>query len=433
MTLNTFHLAGVAAKSGMTRGVPRLKELLKVTQNPKATSLTIYMRPDLIKSKEDARRLTQELEFTMLKDLVTVARIYYDPRDSASLIAEDTEWLTFFTAFEQNLPEEPSPWILRLELDRERMFNKNITIEDINFVLRKQFEGSLETTYSDHNATRIVLRIRMKFKQDPLDDLVSIKAMQNKVLTSVLIRGLPGLKSVSFRMIKNEVFEKDPAQGKYESLDQFVLDTLGTNFLDVIIHPDVDGLRLISNHVHDINDNLGIEAARAILFREIFGLFEQAAPVNYRHVALLVDSICNRGRLMSADRIGVNKKVKIGHLAKASFEQAEDIMLRAAIFGEMDPVTSVSANIMTGQPIRAGTSFSHILLDESAMANMIATSPAPKKTLERVGSLQAKEEEEEVKEGCRIRDLQIPAPLPTMVASEQADAPELEMNFIDEE
>jgi hypothetical protein len=40
MTLNTFHLAGVAAKSNMTRGVPRLKELLKATKNPKAVSLT---------------------------------------------------------------------------------------------------------------------------------------------------------------------------------------------------------------------------------------------------------------------------------------------------------------------------------------------------------------------------------------------------------
>jgi DNA-directed RNA polymerase II subunit RPB1 len=310
------------------------------------------------------------------------------------------------------------------------MFNKTITIEDINFVLRKQFEGSLETTYSDHNASQIVMRIRMKYKQDPLDDLVSIKAMQNKVLTSVLIRGLPGLKSVSFRMIKNEVFAIDPAQGKYESVDQFVLDTLGTNFLDVIIHPDVDGLRLISNHVHDVYDNLGIEAARTILFREIFGLFEQAAPVNYRHVALLVDTICNRGRLMSADRIGVNKKAKIGPLAKASFEQVEDIMLRAAIFGELDPVTGVSANIMTGQPIRGGTSFSHVLLDESAMSNMITTSPAPKRKLERVGVME--EQEEETKTGCRLRDLQIPAPLPTLIPSETTETPELEMNFIDE-
>jgi DNA-directed RNA polymerase beta' subunit len=431
-TLNTFHLAGVAAKSGMTRGVPRLKELLKVTQNPKATSLTIYLRQDLMKTKEEARRLTQELEFTMLKDLVTVSRIYYDPRDSASLIAEDTEWLTFFTAFEQGT-ESTSPWILRLELDRERMFNKNITIEDVNFVLRKQFEGSLETAYSDHNSSNIVLRIRLKFAQDPLDDLTSIKTMQNKVLTSVLIRGLPGLKSVSFRKITNEVYAKDEAQGRFEAVEQFVLDTLGTNFLDVLIHPDVDGLRLISNHVHDIYENLGIEAARTILFREIFGLFEQAAPVNYRHVSLLVDSICCRGRMMSADRYGVNKK-KTGPLAKASFEQVEEIMLRAALFGEMDPVTGVSANIMTGQPIRGGTSFTQILLDEAALTNFIMTAPAPKKSLERVSVVATGQDVvDTAKKGCKIEDLRVPAALPPMEAAYgDIDLPDVEMIFVDE-
>ena len=44
MTLNTFHQAGVASKSAVTRGVPRLRECLKVTQNPKATSLTITLK-----------------------------------------------------------------------------------------------------------------------------------------------------------------------------------------------------------------------------------------------------------------------------------------------------------------------------------------------------------------------------------------------------
>ena len=32
MTLNTFHFAGVAEKSNVTRGVPRLKELLHVSK-----------------------------------------------------------------------------------------------------------------------------------------------------------------------------------------------------------------------------------------------------------------------------------------------------------------------------------------------------------------------------------------------------------------
>jgi DNA-directed RNA polymerase II subunit RPB1 len=315
------------------------------------------------------------------------------------------------------------------------MFNKNITIEDVNFVLRKQFEGTLETAYSDHNSQRLVLRIRMKFAQDPLDDLNSIKTLQNKVLTSVLIRGLPGLKSVSFRKL-DEIYAKNPTNdNRFEPVEQFVLDTLGTNFLDVIIHPDVDGLRLISNHVHDMYDNLGIEAARAILFKEIFGLFEQAAPVNYRHVALLVDAICNRGRMMSADRYGVNKK-KTGPLAKASFEQTEEIMLRAALFGEMDPVTGVSANIMTGQPIRGGTSFTNVLLDESALQAFIATAPPGKKSVERAPALGQKQItamlEKEGSAGCRQEDLRIPAALPAFEVTGDQELPDMEITLVDE-
>jgi DNA-directed RNA polymerase beta' subunit len=445
-TLNTFHLSGVAAKSGMTRGVPRLKELLKVTQNPKATSLTIFLRQDLRKSKEEARRLAQELEFTMLKDLVTVSRIYYDPRDAATLVTEDTEWLNFFSAFEENAAPagEASPWIIRLELDREKMFNKNITMDDIGFVLRKAMP--IELTYTDHNSSQMIFRIRLQLTQKtgtpPLDDLTTIKKAQNVLLTQTLVRGLPGLRSVSFRKLEegDAVFEKNPANDdKYEAVDQFVLDTFGTNFLDVLVHPNVDGTRLLSNHVHDINENLGIEAARQVLFREIFSLFESAAPVNYRHVAILCDALTNRGRLMSADRIGVNKKTKTGSLAKASFEQTEDIMLRAAIFGELDPVTSVSANIMTGQPIRGGTSFTQILLDEAALQEFITSAPAAKKVLERAPALVQQQIDEllETKEapGCRTTDLRIPAALPPMdphIPAGAVDLPELDVIEVEE-
>jgi DNA-directed RNA polymerase II subunit RPB1 len=446
-TLNTFHLSGVAAKSGMTRGVPRLKELLKVTQNPKATSLTIYLRPDIRKSKEDARRLAQELEFTMLRDLVTVSRIYYDPRDSATLIAEDQEWLSFFASFESTQkPENLSPWIIRLEMDREKMFNKNITMDDISFILRRsQNQNQINFTYTDHNSTQMVFRIRLvtpeetKSNPPPLDDLTIVKHNQNKLLTQTLVRGLPGLKSVSYRMLKDEIFEKNPDNdNKYESSDQFVLDTLGTNFLDVLIHPDVDGSRLISNHVHDILENLGIEAARQILFREIFGLFEQAAPVNYRHVALLCDAMCNRGRMMSADRYGVNKK-KSGPLAKASFEQTELIMLNAAMFGEMDPMTGVSANIMAGQPIRGGTSFCQVLLDEEALKELIQSTPVDSET----GAGEAPEmdldtvldrNDDSSIAGCKKNDLQIMVALPPSSDSAHVhvtDLPDFDIRIVD--
>jgi DNA-directed RNA polymerase beta' subunit len=68
---------------------------------------------------------------------------------------------------------------------------------------------------------------------------------------------------------------------------------------------------------------------------------------------------------MSVDRYGINK-MDIGPLAKASLEETEKILLRAALFGEIDPVTGISANIMMGQPIRGGTGFFEVLFDESA-------------------------------------------------------------------
>ena len=45
MTLNTFHFAGVASKSNVTRGVPRIEEILSLSENPKNPSvLFIYQK-----------------------------------------------------------------------------------------------------------------------------------------------------------------------------------------------------------------------------------------------------------------------------------------------------------------------------------------------------------------------------------------------------
>ena len=43
MTLNTFHFAGVASKSNVTRGVPRIEEILSLSENPKNPSVTIRL------------------------------------------------------------------------------------------------------------------------------------------------------------------------------------------------------------------------------------------------------------------------------------------------------------------------------------------------------------------------------------------------------
>jgi DNA-directed RNA polymerase II subunit RPB1 len=206
-------------------------------------------------------------------------------------------------------------------------------------------------------------------KSDPasLDALSAYKKFQNKLLNSVIIRGVPGVKAVTFRK-GSERLSYSKEDGKYATTEEYILDTDGSNFLEVMNHPAVDATRVTSTHVHDIYSQLGIEATRHILYTEIATLFEDG-QINYRHLGLLVDVMTRAGRLMSVDRYGINK-LDIGPLAKASFEETERILLKAAVFGEIDPVTGISANIMAGQPIRGGTAFSDILLDEVAVMRL---------------------------------------------------------------
>jgi DNA-directed RNA polymerase II subunit RPB1 len=296
-----------------------------------------------------------------------------------------------------------SKWMLRMELNREEMFNRNISMQEVVTVIKNQFNGEINVVYSDYNSDKLVMRIRLPDAQkrdkdtaSQLDDFTNLKKFQNKLLNSIVIRGVPGIKAVTFRNDKQYV---EDVGGKYAPVEQYVLDTDGSNFIKVMNHPVVDGTKLYSTNVWDVYEVLGIEATRAVLFNEINGLFESVG-VNYRHLCLLCDVMTRCGKLMSIDRYGINKN-DIGTLAKASFEETEKILLKAALFGEVDPVTGVSANIMMGQPIRGGTAFSQILLDDMMLPELLKSIDIEKRLeKEEEGDLSRLEESETQLDPC---------------------------------
>jgi len=442
MTLNTFHQAGVASKSAVTRGVPRLRELLKVTQNPKATSLTIFLKPENRDNKDKAREVVQDLELTLLRNITDKVAIYWDTSIDETTIPEDAPLMEFYKMFEEGLmadegiEEAWSKWVLRLELNREEMFNRNISIQEVVTVIKNQYNHDINVVYSDYNSDKLVMRIRLpnKDRQDKdtaaqLDDFTNLKKFQNKLLTSIVIRGLPGIKAVTFRKDKNNV---EVVDGKYQQVEQYVLDTDGSNFIKVMNHPAVDGTRLYSTNVWDVYEVLGIEATRAILFNEIHGLFESVG-VNYRHLCLLCDVMTRFGKLMSIDRYGINKN-DIGTLAKASFEETEKILLKAALFGEVDPVTGVSANIMMGQPIRGGTAFSQVLMDDQMLGKLLESVDIDKYK----GVLEEEEEGDITGLGgegmkldpCSATQFQMNMVLPSGPSSSAIEEPEIEIDVM---
>jgi DNA-directed RNA polymerase II subunit RPB1 len=260
------------------------------------------------------------------------------------------------------------------KLDKVPTDPSQLVLKALGIPSLTEYNDDVECFYNDLNDEQIVFRIRLtkinKSKGnsqkvlDQEDNIYIIKSFQENLLNNIVLRGINGIEKVIPRKIQKQlIYNQDT--GDYDKEDVCVLDTIGSNLESILGLDYIDTTKTYSNNVIEMKELLGIEAARSILLSEITGLFEEVG-LNFRHLGLLCDVMTRGGRLMSIDRYGINKN-DIGPLAKASFEETEKILLKAALFSEVDPVTGVSANIMTGQPIRGGTAFSQIMLDEAAM------------------------------------------------------------------
>lgn len=92
MTLNTFHYAGVSSKTlrNVTLGVvPHLKEIINVATNIKTPSLTVYLEPEISRSRFLAKNVQQELAYTSLHTVTAAVDIWYNPDPSSTIIEDD--------------------------------------------------------------------------------------------------------------------------------------------------------------------------------------------------------------------------------------------------------------------------------------------------------------------------------------------------------
>jgi DNA-directed RNA polymerase beta' subunit len=394
---DTFHFAGVSSKSNVTRGVPRIEEILSLSAEPKNPSLTVYMKPEEETQKEKANTIMYMLEYTKLQEIVKSIQICFDPDDLNTLIDEDRPTIEQFRAFETMVAEcaetnlssdnEKSKWIVRMTMDPEVMLRKNITMDDVNFTLNNSYDQQIHCIYSDYNAEKLVFRIRMnevmknntrggpkKVKTNPLDQsdqIYLLKNFQDQLLENIVLRGIKGINKVILRNIKDNVVETN---GVFQKQDIWVLDTVGTNLLDVLSLDYIDNKRTFSNDIVEIYNVLGIEAARQSIYNEIVDVIEfDGVYINYHNFSVLCDRMTYSSKMISIFRHGINND-NIGPIAKASFEETPEMFLKAARHAELDTLRGVSANVMCGQEGFFGTSAFQVVLDLEEMQKLEVTS-----------------------------------------------------------
>lgn len=300
MTLNTFHFAGVA-EMNVTLGLPRIIEILDGRKELENSMMEIYLKKPYASGKniEDLRHLALQIKETKLKDIST--------------------------EFSINIAD----FTIEVRLDKERMKEIGATVGKVMDAVSKQLKGYNIKDDKDS------VTLKARSKEDSFNEAYKTK----EKIKGITIKGIKGILQVL--PVKRE--------------DEFVIITSGTNLADVLQLEEIDAYRTTTNNIFEIEQVLGIEAARQAIINEIFKVIEsQGLNVDSRHIMLVADTMCVSGTLKGVTRYGVVSE-KSSVLARASFETPIKHIINAALVGEVDNLDSVVENVMINQPIPIGT------------------------------------------------------------------------------
>ena len=396
MTLNTFHFAGVASKSNVTRGLPRIEEIISLSENPKNPSCTVYLHKSEECDQDNAKRMVNKLEHTQLRVIVAAVKICFDPSTAKKIVeTEDDRIMQTYNEFEKMIDEcngegggegeegEETPadtkskWVIRLTMNTEEMLDRNITMDDVHFAITNTYSDQVSCTFSDYNSDNLVFRLRLnkalgsskKISLDQSDEIYLLKNFQENLLDKLVLRGIKNIKKVTPRKILDSLVMED---GSFTKKETWVLDTIGTNLMHLLSLTDIDVTRTYTNDIQEIYRVLGIEAARQSILNEISEVIEfDSTYINFHHLGMLCDRMTCNDDMVSIFRHGINND-NIGPIAKASFEETPEMFLNAARHAELDTMRGVSANVMCGQEGYFGTSAFQVILDYDKITQLKA-------------------------------------------------------------
>ena len=362
---DTFHLSGSGGASlVITQGVPRLNEIIKLSSMMKSKNMNIYLNPEISKDKEKVIYIKNKFQYKKLVDLVSKTDIIYENAKNMQ-ISEDIEFLNMYSEIQELFGMEDCgdieefPWVLRITFDKESLLNSNIRMSEIQETIigKSKSDEDIRCPFSDDNSSDLVLRINIR--NDAGENFISFMNDYEKQLLDLRLRGIEGIDKIEPQEHNYLSYNED---GTCFQDKEWILQTEGSNLLEIMSQDGVDTSRTTTNDILEIFDVFGIEAARQKIYEELSIVFE--GKPNPRHIELIADVMTYRGKMMQIDRHGINRNVETGPIAKASFEETINIFVKSAVFAEHDKMKGVSANILAGQLCNCGINNFQVLVDE---------------------------------------------------------------------
>lgn len=335
--MDSFHKAGSAENTKAT-GTSRFSELLNATKDQKLINCFIYFKSGNDSIKEVRDLIGHSLVELTMKKICKSIDICVNKNNEKWYKAFEIIHGDTFTKYED---------CISVKIDMDKIYEYKLTLKEIAIILNNEYED-ICCVFSPDNIGQLDIFVDTTDIVLPEDRLIFINKENAKeiyleevvqpLVIGVLVAGIKGIDKI--------YFNKDR-----EIKGKWMIETDGTNFQKLLGHKDIDSTRTFSNHIWDIYKTLGIEAVREYMVQEFMNIM---SDINICHVQLLCEKMTHNGTISSVSRYSMRTE-DCGPLAKSSFEETVDNLLKAGIYGQNDPTDGVSASIICGKRANIGT------------------------------------------------------------------------------
>lgn len=301
MTLNSFHLAGIASKR-VTTGVPRVEEIITCRKAITTPSMNIF-----VKKGCSVEKVIREMEVLYLSDVMKDIRILDD--------------------------------------------KKQIIIKLIDKYYANEVFQSLVNTFESEICVQMDVDSNIILIFDMDTDIINLNNCMNICKNYMIIRGIAGIKKC-FK-------KKDYILGEYIETDGVNLEDV--IFLEDVDHTktttNIPSLTFQNFGINAANAHVVKEISDVMISDSSF--------INKRHIQVLGDMMTQNGNLLGLTRNGVNCNNRSGIIEMASFEQLDKVICDAAIAGKIDTMNGIASDVTSGRLPRIGTGRVNLILDDT--------------------------------------------------------------------
>lgn len=364
------------ATGGSRKNITRIYEIYKAKAVEDEQNSTMFI-PVISKKDESEAEVTaraqilanhiEELQFDQFIDTIElllepIHNLIYPP------YKDDKKWIDQYFEYHplSVVPADLTNWCIRVILDKSRMVLKSVGLETIVRELNALYPECY-IVYTQESTKSMMIRIWVKAPHKPSSKTTSV-TMEAKVMVlyeaikKSPIQGITNVKQATVKENKSYYVDND---GELQTKNEICISTEGTNLFEVMGMSGINYNNTISSSIGNVNEILGIEAARKTIINETASFTDGC---DLTHVTIIADEMVRTGKYTSVESAGLTRREPRNALLRMAFGSPIQVAANAALYNLKNPVYGLACRQELGLLPNIGTKYNEILLDQEFMS-----------------------------------------------------------------